>query len=117
MTAQDHPFRFVNDPKVRARLMDPEQVAAAYAKHSIRQAGRSLGASQKTMERALDLHGIPRRKRGEKPPGTAVRRITRAQVKRLVMRAYAKADRCPPNCPGREQCLNADGVCVLGELA
>ena len=116
MTAQPHPFRYVNDPAVRARLMDAEQVRAAYAVASIRQAGRNLGASQKTMERALDLHGIPRRKRGAKPPGM-VRGLTRDDVRRAVYRAYRRADRCPPDCVGRGRCLDPGERCVLWGMA
>ena len=106
-----HPFRFVNDPEARERLMNRDVVSAAYRDHTIVGAAKALGTTAVPFARALRLHGIRIRARGEAPPG---RRITRKDVKLAVLRAYAKSDRCPPSCPGREGCL--DGECVLWEL-
>jgi hypothetical protein len=108
-----HPFRYINDPEARKRLMDKRLVARAYAVGTIKQTGRQLGVGQKAVERALDYHGIRRRKRGEKPPGLG---LTRDDVRRAVYRAYARCDRCPPDCVGRARCLDGGARCVLGEL-
>lgn len=111
--SESHPFaEHRHEPEVLARLLDRRQVADAYAQYTIKKAGQYLGAGQRSMELALDYHGIPRRKRGEKPPGIRLN-LTRSQLKRLVMRAYARSDRCPPGCPGRVRCLDPGSRCIL----
>ena len=97
-------------PEVSARLMDRDMVANAYANNTLKGAAREMGAGFVSFARALRYHGIEIRKRGEKPPGL---RLTRGDVEKAILRAYAKSDRCPPSCPGREWCL--DGECTLGQ--
>ena len=98
MTTAAHPFTGHQiPPDVRARLLDRDTVANAYAHHSIKAAGKTIGAGQVTFQNALDWHGIPRRKRGVKPPGTV---ITREAVAAAAARAYARVGRCPPGCKG-----------------
>ena len=41
-------------------------------------------------------------------------RITRDDVKLAAFRAYYRADRCPPGCPGRDECLF--GTCIMPDL-
>ena len=106
-----HPFSPNVPPETLARLLDRDTVANAYAVGSIKAAGKSLGVGQINFAMALRYHGIRIRARGEKPPG---RRYTKDQAELAVLRAYARSDRCPPSCPGREHCL--DGECTLWEL-
>ena len=40
--------------------------------------------------------------------------ITLDDVKLAVYRAYYRADRCPPGCPGRDECLF--GTCIIPDL-
>jgi hypothetical protein len=114
MTAS--PFNYQVPADVQARLLDRELVRAAYAEHSIKLAGKTLGCGQKTMEKALRYHGIKVRKRGERPPGM-MGMLTRDELRSIVYRAYRRNDRCPVDCIGRATCLDADGRCVLGEVA
>ena len=100
-------------PEVRARLLDAGTVERAYRHNSIKQAATMLGTSQHVFERALDLHGVDRRKRGAPIPSLELERDT---VRLATLRAYLRVNDagCPPGCPGRSRCL--DGDCILGEL-
>lgn len=101
-------------PEIQKRLLCRETVADAYAHATIKDAAAQLGVGQHTMEKALDYHGIKRRKRGESPPPRdVVKSLTRRQLRVVVQRAYDKAGRCPMNCPGRAECNLGDENCVM----
>jgi len=107
-------------PAAREVLQDRDRLAEMYQSRTQEQIARELGTQPCTVRRALRYHNIPSHPRGWMPKRAiapaprAGKRVTRQDVKRLVWRAYWQADRCPPDCPGREECLQ--GECKLGQI-
>ena len=96
-------------------LLDRERLVAMYATRSRHELADELGVSYYTLQRAMRHHKIPCRSRRAESPAGMLREGQRAAVRLLVWRAYLRADRCPPDCPGREGCLNNEGMCALIE--
>lgn len=107
-------------PETRRALLDGPYLEELYASRTLLDTAKLLGIGQDTLRRALLYHGIALHKRGEpieKAMQAAHGRITRAKLKRLVLRLYwTKADRCPPDCPGRYNCIDPGAACTLDEI-
>jgi len=100
-------------------LLDKEQLAAMQATMNRREIAAALGVAPYTLLRAMRYHEIEcppcvppwlSEPRPRKPV-----RLTRRDVRWAVRRAYLRADRCPPDCPGRMGCLDTEAGCVLLE--
>lgn len=74
-------------PPVRAALCDRDRVRAAYQGRTQKQAGELLGVSADTFRRALVMHRIPTRGRGD------VVGQHRDKVKLAAYRAYRRSGR------------------------
>jgi len=109
-------------PAAREVLLDRERLAEMYRTRTQEALAVELGTTIDTLRRALRYHRIPSHPRGWILRGTIVptprasQRITREGVKRLVWRLYLEADRCPPVCPGREECIEPGGECTLATI-
>lgn len=105
-------------PETRRALLDGPYLEELYASRTLLDTARLLGIGQDTLRRALLYHGIALHKRGEvidKPNGHSG--LTRSQLRRIVLRLYwTKADRCPPDCPGRYTCIDPGAACTLDKI-
>lgn len=105
-------------PETRRALSDGPYLEELYTSRTLLDTARMLGVGQDTLRRALLYHGIALHKRGEaidKPNEHSG--LTHSQLRRIVLRLYwTRADRCPPDCPGRYTCINPGAVCTLGEI-
>ena len=110
MTLKLHPR---TPPEVVAVLSDRERLAELLATRTQDEVCEFVGCGHISLRKAMDAHGIVTRPRGRKIERNPAA-ITREDVKRLVWRAYWRADRCPPDCPGRGECLQ--GECKLGQI-
>ena len=107
-----HPFTGPQLDHVRDKLLDKSLIQKVYGERTLREAAKELGTTRRTFRRALLFHGIPIRKRGQRPVG---RGLTRERLHQIVARAYDRVGRCPPACPGRESCLDEGVECIMAE--
>lgn len=124
----------VRSPAARMILEDGGNLAAAYhaAGESCKDLAEGLGVSYRLARNALAWYGIwpaeprpawygmngkeyqeagppapdPEPEPEPEPPPY------RDRIAEIVTRAYLKADRCPPDCAGRDQCLGPGGACI-----
>lgn len=108
----EHPFAAPQLDHVRDKLLDKDLLQKLYGEKTMSEAAQQLGTTRRTFRRALLFHGIPIRKRGQKPVG---RGLTVERLHRIVARAYDRVGRCPPDCPGRESCLDEGVDCIMAE--
>jgi len=107
---QDDPFVYISEEK-RMLMLDKDLIESTYSENKLRDAARRLGVSPDMFARALKFHNIRIRSKGERIQAG----LTKDMVPVIVARAYHKAGRCPPNCPGKEQCLSENGKCVVND--
>ena len=105
-TAKGKPaWHRLKDPSAQKVLADRERLAAMYEEMgSCWRVAEAINCGGQAVLTALHWHQIPVQKRGGYNRRTPTR-ITRATLRQIVQRAYLKAGRCPPNCPGRAHCL------------
>ena len=101
-------------PEARAILRDRERLAALYATQSQARLHKALGIGRETLRQALVAHCIPIRRAGA-TVGTRPD-LTREALRLAVLRAYWRCDRCPPDCPGRQTCMDPGGECTLAAI-
>lgn len=106
-------------PTAREILLDRGRLAEMYRTRTQGDLAAELGTTVETLRAALRHWQIPIHPRGWVPrrgADTTPGCITREDLQSLVWRLYWQADRCPPDCPGREECIEPGGECTLGRL-
>lgn len=104
-------YEILGKPDVLRRLYIDEG-------HTQEEIAAMAGCTPVVVGRWLRLFGIPARKRGEVAAvrlsaRPVIREISREQLRLVVERAYGRARRCSPACPGWEDCLDDEEPCRM----
>ena len=111
----------LKDPRAAEVLEDRDRLEAMYRRlGSTHKVAAEINCGAQAVLHSLYRLGIEVQKpggdRGSKKPNPRkepVKRLSKAQFRKVVQRAYEKAGRCPPGCPGGAQCLGPNGRCIF----